>query len=127
MSKLKLLASSLLIVSLSALSGCANYSYGPMVGKSQCTSTCSRCAMHYGKCSTYCSNRITNSIISQLKADSELNSLPIEVSTCHNVVRLSGTVYNQAQLNKVLYIASHTRGVHLVKTGIMVRNPFVNH
>lgn len=113
MSKLKLLVSSLLITSLSVLAGCASYSYQPMVGKHQCA--------------TSCSNKITNSIMSRLNADSELNRLPIEVSTCHYVVTLSGTVYNQEQLNKVLYIASHTRGVDLVRNGILVRNPFVNH
>lgn len=135
MSKLKLLATSLIVVSLSALAGCASYGYGPMVGKQQCAATCSGYATHCGTCSTKCNhrcatkcnNRITNSIISQLNADSELSKLPIEVSTCHCVVKLRGTVYNQAQLNKVLYIASHTPGVRLVKTGITIHSPFINH
>lgn len=113
MSKLKLLASCLIAVSVTTLAGCASYSSQPMVGQHQCA--------------TRCSNHITNSILKRLNADSELSSLPITVSTCHYVVTLSGTVYNQEQLNKVLYIASHTRGVELVRTGIMVRNPFVNH
>ncbi len=117
MSKLKLLISSLIIAfplaSVSVLTGCASYNYQPTVGKHQCA--------------TSCSNNITNSIVNRLSADSDLNRLPIVVSTCNNVVSLTGTVYNQEQLNKVLYIASHTRGVDLVRTGIMIRDPFVNH
>ncbi|GEM_PF-6784385 len=117
MSKLKLLISSLIIAlplaSITVLSGCASVTSQPSVGKYQCAN--------------HCSNKITNSIISRINANSGLSALPIEVSTCHHVVTLSGTVYNQQQLHDVLYIASHTRHVALVRTGILVRDPFVNH
>lgn len=117
MSKLKLLISSLVIAlplaSISVLTGCATVTNQPTVGKHQCAS--------------HCNNKITNSIIDRINANANLSTLPIEVSTCHRVVTITGTVNNREQLHDVLYIASHTRGVALVRTGLLVRDPFVNH
>ncbi len=120
MFKLKSVISSLLIaLPLAGLTGCASVGTDvtdqPTVGKYQCTSKCSS------------SNRITNSIMNRLQSDSRLSMLPVQVSTCNRVVTLTGKVYNLDQLNMVLYIASHTPGVDLVRNGIMVRDPFVNH
>ena len=117
MSKLKLILSGLIIAlplaAVSVLTGCASVTSHPVVGSRQCANDCD--------------NKITQSILNRLQADSRVNSLPISVSTCNHIVRLRGTVYNDAQLQTVLSIASHTAGVKLVSNGILVRDPFVNH
>ncbi len=117
MSKAKLILSSLLIalplVSASVLTGCASVTSQPTVGKRQCPSSCS--------------DKITQSILSRLQSDRGLSRLPIEVSTCHRVVSLTGTVETKAQKRMVIDIARHTPGVRLVKTGLVVRNPMSNY
>ncbi len=121
MSKLKSILSGLLIAlplaSVSLLSGCASMN----------TCVTDRATVGSQQCASRCDNKITNSIISHLQSDSSLSGLPVVVSTCHHIVSLGGTVYNDAQLKTVLSIARHTPGVVLVRTGIMVRDPFVNH
>lgn len=63
---------------------------------------------------------LTNQVLAALKSDDTVKSLDIAVATVDGGVKLSGTLENQAQIDRALAVARAIQGVRNVENTLML-------